>query len=505
MFCSNCGKPLDNGSVFCPECGTRVNGDDNNFMEKPAFPDEESEKNVCIPETENENSNINDQYIQDDEQEASTAEISDDEELSETPPPVEANPDSTFAENGKAVAPEESLNTAPEQKNPETISQPELIKNGDKYDTMTIPSGLSEHDQSFSRNNDQQQNNIPGLHPVFNTQPAFDNGIPVQPQTPPPFIPSETVPVQKSSKVGAGRIIGASAVSVFAVVFLIILSFALCFKFGASGKVIKNRIENLSANTLLSAEFEDDEISDNIYKTIGFRSITHGNATEADFKDFLVKSNMLSFIGENAENYAEYIFNGKGKDPSIGASEIKTDFFKANNDVADEVFGYTLAKDDLKLIQSRLEEENIDDALSVKEWNKKAGFDLKNVSYILSYITLGVFLALIIVLFIWIAIIVDKKCRHIMGFYGNILFISGIILFVSGLGVLAGSAIAYSITGNVMFYLIQNVLLMFGILASAAGAFELILGIIFKKIGKSKKKKEKTIDLIKQEAVPAYN
>ena len=505
MFCSNCGKSLGNGSAFCPECGTKVNGGDDNFMKKTAFPDEESEKTAYIPETENENESVNAQYIQNNEQDASSDEISDDGELSETPPPVEINPDSTFADNSKTVLPEEIQNNTPEPKNPETISQPELIKNGDKYDTISLPSGLSEHNQSFSRNNDQQQNdNSSEEQSILNTQSSFDTGIPVQPQNPPPFIP-ESVPVQKTAKVGAGRIAGASAVSVFAVVFLIILSFALCFKFGVSGKMLRTRIEKLSANTLLSAEFEDDEISDNIYKTIGFRSITHGNATEADFKDFLVKSDMLSFIGENAENYADYIFNGKGKDPSIGASEIKTDFFKANNDVADEVFGYTLGKDDLKLIQSRLEEENIDEALSIKEWNKKSGFDLKNVSYILSYITLGVFLALIIVLFIWIAIIVDKKGRHIMGFYGNILFISGIILFVSGLGVLAGSAIAYSITGNVMFYLIQNVLLMFGILASAAGAFEGILGIIFKKIGKSKKKKEKAAAQIQQEAVPAYN
>ena len=503
MFCSNCGKSLDNGSAFCPECGTQVNGDDNSFMKKTVLPDEENEKTIFAPETENES--VNAQYIQNDEQVASSDEISDDGELSETPPPVEVAPDNALAENSKNVLPAENKNNTPEPQNPEPISQPEFIKNGDKYDTMSIPSGLSGDNQDFSRNHNKHQNdNSPVSQPVFNAQQALDPGIPVQPQNPPPFIP-ESVPVQKTVKVGAGRIAGASAVSVFAVVFLIILSFTLCFKFGASGKMLRTRIEKLSANTLLSAEFEDDEISDNIYKTIGFRSITHGNATEADFKDFLAKSDMLSFIGENAENYADYIFNGNGKDPSIGASEIKTDFFKANNDVAEEIFGYTLTKDDLKLIEKRLEEENINEALSIKEWNKKTGFDVKNVSYILSYITLGVFLALIIVLFIWIAIIVDKKGRHIMSFYGNILFISGIILFISGLGVLAGSAIAYSITGNVMFYLIQNVLLMFGILAAAAGAFEIILGIIFKKIGKSKKKKEKAAAQVQQEAVPAYN
>lgn len=93
MFCSNCGKPLDNNSAFCPECGTKVNGYDNNFMEKPAFPYEESEKTVCIPETENKNKNVNAEYIPNAEQESSSAEISDDGELSETPPPVEMIPD----------------------------------------------------------------------------------------------------------------------------------------------------------------------------------------------------------------------------------------------------------------------------------------------------------------------------------------------------------------------------------------------------------------------------
>ena len=24
MFCTNCGKQIDDGAMFCPECGTRI-------------------------------------------------------------------------------------------------------------------------------------------------------------------------------------------------------------------------------------------------------------------------------------------------------------------------------------------------------------------------------------------------------------------------------------------------------------------------------------------------
>jgi hypothetical protein rflaF_05359 len=503
MFCSNCGKSLDNNSAFCPECGTKVNINIDTSFEKPVLSDDASQKTVYVPENQDESEVMN----------VNSGEITEEEELTETPPPVENDFGNTVStENEQKDAPEIVQNDAPEieQKNvpgneaEKPVSQSDIMRNGDKYNTISIPIGNSMNEQNAVGNENQQQNNA-YQETVRNFQFNPSGEIPQTAYAPPPDYNYDPLTPQKSSKVGAGRIVGASAVAFFAVIFLIILSSLLCFKFGASGKILKDRIESLSATTLLGAEFEDDEMSNNIYKTIGFRSITHGNATEADFKEYLSKSSMLSFIGENVESYADYILNGNGKDPSITARDIKTDFFKANNDVADEIFGYTLSKDDLKLIQSRLEEENIDEALSIREWNKKAGFNVKNASYILSYITLGIFLALIIVLCIWIAIIVDKKGRHIMSFYGNILFIPGIILLISGLGVLVGSAIAYSITGNVIFYLIQNVLLLFGILSSAVGAFELILGIIFKKIGKRKKKKEKAAAQIQREAVPAYN
>lgn len=487
MFCSNCGKSLDNNSAFCPNCGTKVDSNIDTSFEKPVLSDEANPKAVEIPENQNGSEVMN----------TDSGKITEEEELTKTPPPVENDFSNT-------VSTEKEQKEVPANEAETPVSQSDIMRKGDKFDTISIPIGNSMNEQNVIGNEYQQQNNA-YQEPVRNFQFDPSGGIPQTAYAPAPDYKYEPPVPKKSSKIGAGRIVGATTVAFFAVIFLILFSSLLCFKFGASGKILRDRIESLSATTLLSAEFEDDEMSDNIYKTIGFRSITHGNATEADFKEYLSKSNMLSFIGENVEIYADYIMNGKGKDPSITAGDIKTDFFKANNDVADEIFGYTLSKDDLKLIQSRLEEEDIDEALSVREWNKKAGFDVKNTSYILSYITLGIFFALIIVLCIWIAIIVDKKGRHILSFYGNILFISGIILFISGLGVLIGSAIAYSITGNVIFYLIQNLLLLFGIFASAVGAFELILGIIFKKVGKSKKKKEKAAAQIQQKAVPAYN
>ena len=380
--------------------------------------------------------------------------------------------------------------------------------NSDNYDTINIPAA-------------EPDNNMYGGAPVpppqydqfapngYGQAPAPDPGYgqPVQPYpAPAPAVPqSEAAPAAK--KVGGGRIFGASIVVFFAMVFLLTLSFAVCVKFGASGSILRKRIEKLNKNTVLSAEYENDEMSNNIYKTIGFRSVTHGNASEKDFKEYLSKSNMLEFIGENVESYAKYIMEGKGKDPSITSQDIKTDFFKANNDVASDVFDYPLDKDELNTIQERMEKNDVDEALSVKEWNKKAGFDLKNVNYALSYVTMGILLALVIVLLIWIAIIVDKRGRHVLAFFGNCLFYPGFLLFISGLAVLGGCSIAYAITSELLFYIIPNVFFWFSIWAAAVGCGEMLLGLIFKKAAKSKKRKEKAAAQQVQAPVqaPAYN
>ncbi|NLT08853.1 MAG: zinc-ribbon domain-containing protein [Ruminococcus sp.] len=381
--------------------------------------------------------------------------------------------------------------------------------NPDNLDTMHIPA----QDPAPGPYGGEQQT-PPPFAPYGQNAPQFAQ--PAGPQYPGGGIPApQPVPAPayeeaapKKTKVGAGRVFGASIVSFFAIIFLLTLSMAVCVKFGASGKVLRGRIEKLDKNTVLSAEYDNDELSNNLYKTLGIRKATHGNADKPQFKEYLSKSNMLEYVGENVKNYADYILEGKGGNPSVTSEDIKIDFFKENNHVADEVFDYKFDKEGLNSIEKAMDQNDVDKSLSVKEWNKKAGFDLKNISYALSYVTLGILLALVLVFFIWVAIIVDRKGKYVAGFFESILFISGIIMFIVGLGVIAGSAIVYAFTSSVIFYLIPMVFLWFGILALGIGFAELLLSGIFKMIKKSIKRKEKALKAQQNtvpEAVPAYN
>ncbi|HRR77613.1 MAG TPA: zinc-ribbon domain-containing protein [Ruminococcus sp.] len=381
--------------------------------------------------------------------------------------------------------------------------------NPDNLDTMHIP--VQEPAQSPYGGEQQPP---PPFAPYGQNAPQFAQ--PAGPQYPGGGIPApQPVPAPayeeappKKTKVGAGRVFGASIVTFFAVIFLLTLSMAVCVKFGASGKVLRGRIEKLDKNTVLSAEYDNDELSNNLYKTLGIRKATHGNADKPGFKEYLSKSNMLEYVGENVKNYADYILEGKGGNPSVTSEDIKIDFFKENNNVAEEVFDYKFDKEGLNSIEKAMDQNDVDKSLSVKEWNKKAGFDLKNISYALSYVTLGILLALVLVFFIWIAIIVDRRGRYVAGFFESILFISGIIMFIVGLGVLAGASVVYAFTSSVIFYLIPMVFLWFGILALGIGFAELLLSGIFKMIKKNIKRKEKALKAQQNavpEAVPAYN
>ena len=390
--------------------------------------------------------------------------------------------------------------------------------NNDNLDTMHIP--VQEPVQNGFSSPAPEPQPAPQFAPygqngyAQNNDPRFaepagpqypNGGIPAPAPVPAPAY--EEAPA-KRTKVGAGRVFGASIVTFFAIIFLLTLSMAVCVKFGASGNVLRGRIEKLNKNTVLSAEYEDDELSNNLYKTLGIRKATHGNADKNDFKEYLSKSNMLEYMGENVKNYADYILEGKGSDPSVTSEDIKIDFFKENNNVAQEVFDYKFDKDELNSIQKAMEKNDVDDSLSVKKWNKKAGFDLKNISYALSYVTIGILAALVLVFLIWIAIIVDRKGRYVAGFFESIFFITGLIMFIVGLGTIAGSAIVYAVTSELIFYLIPNVLLWFGILAMGVGFTELILSGIFKIIKKNIRRKEKALKAQQNavpEAVPAYN
>lgn len=519
MFCNKCGKQLDDNAKFCTACGNPVSAPENqpelnNDAINPAF-DAGEEKTVYLSEE----NDAQDNDILDTPLTGSVQDNSGDvqdmdkfpdmprDDLSDDPEPV----DDDFLGENKTVlirnedtAPDVSadINEQPvpqyqpyQQPQPEPIFTPEQPPVNQFGQYGQIPQGgpVDPMNPANYMNPMNQGGMIPDVNDVRNIAPPYE---------------APAVPVN----VGKGRIFGASVVAFFAIIFLMLVSLITSLKIGASGKTLNKRITKLDLNTVLNAEFDNRELSDNLYGTVKFGSVTQGSASVSDFKEYLKKSDFLEYAGWVVEDYANYIIDGKGKDPSITSEDFGYDFFAENNDAAYEVFDYELSKKDIKKIIGNLEDDGFDDNLSVKEWGKKAGVDLKNVSYVLSYITAGILFALVLVLMIWIAIIVDKKGRHIMGFFGNIFFISGLVVFLCGAGVTAGMMIAFSLTSNVVFYLVSNVLLDFGIIALITGFSELVVGFIFKKISKGLKRKKKFTDAVNAQTsalspspVPVYN
>lgn len=546
MFCTKCGNKVDDNAKFCPDCGNKIERTEAEPIIQPeeiapAF-DAGDEKTVYLPEENNmteekieESPFLNDAPTEILREEEVTAEKIPDEELSEVPPPTDKG---FFGDEKTVLLSEEQNNDIQDEKTillkeeaplNQVSQEKPPIANQDNYDTLTADEEFQGNDSVFGvqpaaipvpqpgqpdQYGQPDQFGQPGQFDQYNVgqppmgqygQADYNQNIPpVSPIAPPPEAPAAPV------KVGAGRIFGASVVAFFAIIFMLSMSILACLKLGASGSALNSRVKKLNLNTVLNAEFDGKDVSENLYDTIGFSKVTHGNADLTDFKDYIKKSDILEYAGKNIENYANYILAGKGKDPSLTAEDITYDFFGENNDAADEVFDYEFGRKDLNQIQSNLEKENFDENLSVKKWEKNIGIDPQNASYLVSYITIGILFALVLVLFIWIVIIVDKKGRHIMGFLGNILFIPGLVVFVCGLGVTVGSMIAFSLTSNVVFYLAYNILLDFGILALIIGFSELVLGFIFKKIGKKIKRKKKLAEVseaVNQNPVPVpvYN
>ena len=341
----------------------------------------------------------------------------------------------------------------------------------------------------------------------YNGQPQYQGQVPPPPQypgqvPPPPYQEQPEAPAKERSgkqkkqraKIGGGRVFGATLITVFCVVFTFVLSLLVSIKFGASPKSLRNGIEGLDSNTLFSAEYDDDELSNDLYKTLGIKGATDGRATKEGFKQYLIGSDILEFVGSNVEAYAKYIMEGKGDDPSIGSTEITNEFFgsKSNNTVAKKEMGVKFDSDALDIIERRLDKNHVDRDLSIKHWNDESGFEVKNAAYALSYITLGMLLALILVFLIWIAVIVDRRGRYVAGFYGNIFLISGLLMFLIGLGILGVSPILYAVTNNVVFYAVFHVLMKFGIISICTGFGELVLAFVFKRIKRSIKRTEKT-------------
>ncbi len=467
MKCKYCGKDLAFGAKFCTGCGKAVE------------PEETAEGAAEI--TENVPSLLADDpektelITVDDAVDSASGIIG--ESVAEAAETAEAKAEE-IAEDIPAPAP--SLLSDDTEKT-ELIPAEELVD--DIAESVPAPAA-----PAF-----EQPAPAPVQQPMFQTPPPQQNAAFVPPPAAPMPVPAPAPEPKKSSKVGAGRLTGAAILGFFTIIFVVALSLLTAVKFGLTGEKVGDRAKQLDSATLLSTEYDGDELAVSLYKSLGFGSVTGGKATEVNFKSFLMKTDLLDFLGENASNYADYIIAGKGSDPSVTTDDI-VDFFESNESVIKSELDHKMTKSDYKKLRSNLnadEDDTLETKLSITEIGNNVGFDLSKANLLFSYITLGVLLALVLLFLIWIVFVVDRKGRYVLGSYGSILTISGIVVLFAGLAAFAGMAVAYVLTSEVAYYILSNVLLPFAMIAGCIGLGELVIGIIFRAISRGLKRKAK--------------
>lgn len=303
---------------------------------------------------------------------------------------------------------------------------------------------------------------------------------------------SEILPVEEApKKLSAGRAIGAAVIAFFAIIFLIIVNLLFSARIGLSSDVIRKSAESLSAETILDSQLNDKEtVAEYIFNNMHGSFITKSNAEVKDVRSFIIKTDIIDFIAGKLESYSAYLINGtESDDPSLTAEEL-ADFFRDNDKLITEEFGYQMKEKDYADVEKELEDAGLSKALSIEKWSDEADFNFKNTRFIFSYITIGIIFAIALVLCIWSAIVLDRHTRTIMGYIGNIAFISGLVIFIPTAAFLIAASAAALWTGSVAIYAAAKLLLPFAAIGACTGLFEIIVGIIFKKIRKYIKKKE---------------
>ena len=520
MICKKCGSEIDNDSVFCAECGERVSEPEtivNDTEEKvPDFLSEDSEPTMPLDEADekapdflSEDSEptmlLNEEELQD----AFINEYGGDS----VPIPDFGNDlssQSNFFYNSDIAENTDDLMPYNEYRSPEQFSEPDHSRPksfNDNSDTMSLDDLMADGyipDQPYDEPYNEpygQPYDEPYNEPYGQPYDEPYNEPYGQPYDEPynePYPQGQEQPsvhkqknhrkqgngAKKSVRVGAGRIISAVFVSVFALFFLLLFSLTLSIKLGLSGGIVRNNIAKLDDRTLLESEFDGGELSNTLFGTLGLKSATGGMATESSFRNYMLRTDFVNYIGRTAHSYLDYIIDGKGSDPSITSEDFVYDFVKGNNRASIEEWGYSMSDNEYRYMVQNLENDGFSDAMSIPMWSIFIGFSLRNLKFLFSFLSIAVFLIITVLLFIWICIAVNGSGKHIAGFFGGILNISGVIMVIIGGGSVLGSALAYVFTHQTLFYILSHALMTFALIAGCTGLAEIILAVIFKAVRK---------------------
>lgn len=449
MFCSTCGVQIDDNSLFCTKCGAKLHRIGKDDGDKPKISLEKPSDIKPEPEAEE---------IQAEEKTEETADGT--ITIPDNIPHISALPEnhSEDVDRIKAVT--------------ENYKEPPKTVYADDIPEDDLPQPYYNEDDGYSRDDGYNYGEY-----IDGGQDYYNNGYDGIPQNdyynPPPenIYPPETA---RPVKVGFFRLFGAGAVTLFAVVFLVVLSVLFCVKLGFSGDVLEKSFESVNIGTVLDSDtgFGNGEtVNDYLYRETDFGGITAGFFGKEDFRDFILDLDINDFIAENLAVYADYLL-GDGEKPNLESEEI-ADYMFARSD-----YGH-LSKNDFRAMIANIGHGNTDTILSVDGWKRETGFDFGLCSYIFSFITLGVVLALVIVLMIWIAVITDKRGRYFTGFYRTAFVFSGVVCLAVGLAVIVAPPLLYSRTGNFLCYIGSKTLTDFGLFALATGGFEFVVGVIF--------------------------
>lgn len=490
MFCNSCGRKIDDDSLFCSECGAKIQRIAINSISSDsgkislAKPSDAETDNKNVSE---ENSEISETiYIPEDNQQTDFSrkdttepvhESTTEEFFGSTEPISHINPEPIRESTEDIQKITDSYNNEPQRESlPKMVlkkhtEEPEENISEDfqgQYDDNTNTQYILFNDNSDNNFNDNYDDDYREPFP-----PPYD----VPPENFPEYTDSqpypETTPIPyKTVKVGGLRLFGAGIVTFFTIIFLIVLSILFCVKLGFSGTVVEKSIKNLDIEKVLEAECGNNRnVNEYLYEQTEFHSITNNHGNENDFRNFVLNLNPMDYIGENASVYADYILNG-GKKPSLTSEEIAEYMFNRS--------GYNnLTRNDFSSMVYNIGDGQTDRILSVDEWKKETGFDFGITSYIFSFVTLGIFLAVVVVLMIWIAVIVDKRGRYLMGFYKSIFMTSGTVCLLIGIASALIPPVVYSQTSHIVFYLGSKLLTNFNLFILTTGGFEFIAGIIF--------------------------